>query len=395
VTAIHPRNVPFPPTPANTPVWDDAPWTPLSPLTGDVSADACVIGLGGSGLSCVGELLRLGVSVVGIDAGPVAGGAAGRNGGFLLAGTYHFYHDAVEKLGREWASSLYRLTLDEVDRIAAETPDAVRRAGSLRVADSEEEREDCARQLAAMRADGLAAEAYSGSEGDGLLISTDCAFQPLRRCRTLARRAVSAGARLFEHTPALRVETGEVRTPGGRIRCGAVLVAVDGRLERLLPALDGRVRTARLQMLATAPTTEVRVPRPVYARWGYEYWQQLPDGRITLGGFRDHGGEGEWTAEGTPGEVVQRRLETFLRERIGVHAPVTHRWAASVGYTPSGMPVLDQVRPRVWAAGGYSGTGNVIGALCGRAMAQLAVSGGSSIADVVTGAAFHEARRTA
>lgn len=388
MTATHPQNVPFPPAPANTPVWDDAPWAPFPPLAEDVSADVCVIGLGGSGLSCVGELLRLGASVVGIDAGPIAGGAAGRNGGFLLAGTYHFYHDAVEALGREWASSLYRLTLDEVDRIAAETPDAVRRTGSLRVADSGEEREDCARQLAAMRADGLPADPYSGPEGDGLLIPTDCAFQPLRRCRTLVLRAARAGARLYEHTPALRIGTGEVRTPGGGIRCGVVLVAVDGRLEQLLPELDGRVRTARLQMLATAPTTEVRVPRPVYARWGYEYWQQLPDGRITLGGFRDQGGEGEWTADGAPGELVQRRLETFLRERIGVHAPVTHRWAASVGYTPSGMPVLEQVRPRVWAAGGYSGTGNVIGALCGRAMAQLAAAGRSSIADVITGAAF-------
>ncbi|NNC32415.1 FAD-binding oxidoreductase [Longimicrobium terrae] len=376
------------------PVWDDTPWTPLPLLAGDDSADVCVIGLGGSGLSCVGELLRLGVSAVGIDAGPVAGGAAGRNGGFLLAGTYHFYHDAVEALGREWASALYRLTLDEVERIAAETPDAVRRTGSLRVADSDEERDDCARQLAAMRADGLAAEAYSGPEGDGLLTPADCAFQPLRRCRTLAERASREGARLYEHTPAVEISTGEVRTPGGRIRCGAVLVAVDGRLERLLPELDGRVRTARLQMLSTVPTTEVRVPRPVYARWGYEYWQQLPDGRITLGGFRDHGGEGEWTADGTPGELVQRRLETFLRERIGVHAPVTHRWAASVGYTPSGMPVLEQVRPRVWAAGGYSGTGNVIGALCGRAMAQLAGSGRSSIADVIAGAGFGAARGT-
>ena len=56
------------------------------------------------GLTCVGELLRLGARVVGIDAGPVAAGAAGRNGGFLLAGSYHFYHDAVERLGRERAS---------------------------------------------------------------------------------------------------------------------------------------------------------------------------------------------------------------------------------------------------------------------------------------------------
>src|SRR5687768_6814373 len=93
----------------NTPVWDDGAWTPLPTLAGDVSADVCVVGLGGSGLTCVGELLRRGVDVVGIDAGEVAGGAAGRNGGFLLAGTYDFYHDAVQRHGHHRARHIYRL----------------------------------------------------------------------------------------------------------------------------------------------------------------------------------------------------------------------------------------------------------------------------------------------
>jgi gamma-glutamylputrescine oxidase len=371
----------------NTPVWDDHDWTHLPAPDGDVSADVCVVGLGGSGLTAVGELLRRGASVVGIDAGHVAAGAAGRNGGFLLAGTSDFYHDAVQRHGREHARRIYQLTMDEVRRIADEAPEAVRIPGSLRVADSEEEADDCRRQLDALRADGFPAEWYAGPEGQGLLMPTDGAFNPLLRCRILARRAVRAGARLFEHAPAVDVRPGEVRTPAGTVRCGRVIVAVDGRLERVFPELEGRVRTARLQMLATAPTDEVRVPRPVYARWGYEYWQQLPDGRIALGGFRDAEGDGEWTEDAAPGAVIQARLEQFLRERIGVRAPVTHRWAASVGYTQTGLPLLEEVRDGVWAAGGYSGTGNVIGALCGRAAAELALTGASALADALGPAA--------
>ncbi|HEX6038720.1 FAD-binding oxidoreductase [Longimicrobium sp.] len=367
--------------PENTPVWDDHDWAHLPALDGDVSADVCVVGLGGSGLTAVGELLRRGASVVGIDAGHVASGAAGRNGGFLLAGTYDFYHDAVRRHGHERARRIYALTIDEMRRITAETPEAVRQTGSLRVADSPEELEDCRLQYDALRADGFPVEWYEGPEGHGLLMPTDCAFNPLLRCRILARREVEAGARLYEHAPALEVRPGEVRTPSGTVRCGKVIVAVDGRLERLFPELEGRVRTARLQMLATAPTDEVRVPRPVYARWGYEYWQQLPDGRVALGGFRDLGGEGEWTHEAVPGDAIQARLDRFLRERIGVRAPVTHRWAASVGYTQTGLPLLDEVRPGVWAAGGYSGTGNVIGALCGRAAAERALTGASALGD--------------
>lgn len=365
----------------NTPVWDDAAWPGLPRLERDVEADVCVVGLGGSGLACVGELLDLGASVVGIDAGPIAGGAAGRNGGFLLAGTYHFHHDAVERYGRERALGLYRLTMEQMDRMAAETPEAVRRVGSVRVAGSLDEEADCRAQLDAMRADGVPAEPYDGPEGRGLLIPTDGAFNPLLRCRTLARRAAGRGAQLFEHSPALQISAAEVATPGGRVRCRSVVVAVDGRLEAVLPELQGRVRTARLQMLATAPTDEVRVPRPVYARWGFEYWQQLPDGRIALGGFRDRAGSAEWTHAPDPSEPVQRLLERFLREGIGVRAaPVTHRWAAPVGYTADGLPVLEEVRPGVFAVGGYSGTGNVIGAICGRAAAQLAVLGASELA---------------
>jgi glycine/D-amino acid oxidase-like deaminating enzyme len=364
----------------NVPVWDDAQWTPLPRLEGDVTADVCVVGLGGSGLSAVGELLGAGASVVGIDAGMVGGGAAGRNGGFLLAGIAAFHHDAARELGRERAARIYRLTMDELERIAAETPDAVRRTGSLRVAASADEAADCDAQLAAMRADGLPVEPYAGPEGRGLLFPLDASFQPLRRCRTLATRAVAAGAHLFEHSPAVSISGHAVATPTGTIHCGAVIVAVDGRLERLLPELEGRVRTARLQMLATAPAPEVTIPRPVYSRYGYEYWQQLPDGRVTLGGFRDHALDAEWTHAAEPTELVQSHLEGFLRETIGVRAPVTHRWAASVGYSSTLLPVLDEVRPRVWAAGGYRGTGNVVGALHGRAAAQLALTGASAIA---------------
>ncbi|HEX3158711.1 MAG TPA: FAD-dependent oxidoreductase [Gemmatimonadaceae bacterium] len=361
------------------PVWDDRRWPGLPSLHDDVETDVCVIGLGGSGLSCIAELQRLGARVVGVDASDVGAGAAGRNGGFLLAGIAAFHHDAAATLGRERAVHLYRLTLRELERIAAETPEAVRRVGSLRVATSVEEEADCARQLATMQADGLPAEPYEGPEGRGLLVPTDGAFNPLLRCRLLAHRALEAGAQLYGCSPAVSVSGTEVRTPQGRVRCERVVVAVDGRLEVLLPELAGRVRTARLQMLATAPTTEVRVPRPVYARYGYEYWQQLPDGRVALGGFRDLGGDEEWTVSTAPSARVQGALERFLREHVGVQAPVTHRWAASVGYTPDGAPLLEEVRDGVWAVGGYCGTGNVVGAMYGRAAAQLVVRGESEV----------------
>ena len=357
----------------NLPVWDEGGWDPLPALDGDVSCDVCVVGLGGSGLAAVHELLAQGASVAAVDAGAVAGGAAGRNGGFLLAGVADFHHDAVARYGRSRAVALYRLTMDEIPRMARATPDAVRLTGSLRIAASDEEARDCRAQLDQMHADRLPVDWYEGSEGAGLLLPTDGVYQPMLRCRTLARAAVAGGARLFERSHATAIAGSEVRTPSARVRCGTVIVAVDGALRRVLPELESRTRSARLQMLATEPTREVCLTRPVYTRWGFDYWQQLLDGRLVLGGFRDVVEQEEWTDSGEPTARVQELQEGYLRDRLGVRAAVTHRWAATVSYSANGLPILEEVRPGVWAIGAYSGTGNVVGAMCGRAAARLAL----------------------
>lgn len=359
----------------NRPVWDEGQAPSYPALSGAVEADLCVVGLGGSGLSAVIEALAAGRSVVGIDAGPVGGGAAGRNGGFLLAGLAPFHHDLSRQLGAERATALYELTMAELDRTAAQTPEHVRLTGSLRIAASEEELYDCAVQYGAMRDDGLPVEEYTGPEGEGLLFPGDGVLQPLARCRELAGHAVDAGVRLFEHSPAVEIAGTSVTTPDGRVNCDAVVVAVDGRLESVLPELAASrgVRTARAQMLATAPLHHTRFSRPVYTRWGWDYFQQLGDGRLVLGGFRDQGGDGEWTQDAEPGGAVQDHLERFLREELGVKADITHRWAGLIAYSDDRLPVLTEARPGVWACGAYSGTGNVVGSLCGRLAARLAL----------------------
>lgn len=347
------------------PVWDDGEGPVFPVLDGEVRAEACVVGLGGSGLSCLTELESRGVDAVGLDAGAVGSGAAGRNGGLLLSGVPDFHHRAVARLGRKRATGLYRATLEQIQRMAEETPELVRVTGSLRIADSRIEIEDCRAQLRAMQADGLPAEWYEGGQGVGLLIPTDAVFQPLARCRAQASRLAAAGVRLFGDSAADRILTGRVDTARGRVRCNRVIVAVDGGLERLFPDLSGRVRSARLQALATAPDPGIQVSRAVYSRWGYDFWQQLPDDRIVLGGARDAGGDEEWTVRAVPTDIVQRRLNYRLH-RIGARAEVTHRWAGVAAYTDDGLPVFQEVGDRILAAGGYSGTGNVLGALLGR-----------------------------
>jgi glycine/D-amino acid oxidase-like deaminating enzyme len=122
-------------------VWDAAAGASYPVLEGKHAADACVIGLGGSGLACIDECLRAGISVVGVDAGRVGGAAAGRNGGLLRAGGSLFHHEARARYGSERASRIYAATVRERERIIRSLH---RSAAVQRPAHDAEER-DCRR----------------------------------------------------------------------------------------------------------------------------------------------------------------------------------------------------------------------------------------------------------
>ena len=372
--------------------WDADPVVSAAPrrpaLTEDVRADVCVVGLGGSGLAAVGELVRRGLSVVGLDAGRVAAGAAGRNGGFLLGGPAIAVHQAGAGWGLAAALELYRLTLAEIDALAELLgPQVIARVGSIRLAglpgdpvddaeaaDRLAELADCEQQLRVLTEQGIAVERYAGPLGQGLYLPDDAAMNPARRALGLAQ-LYGADARLFEDSQVISLDRGSVRTARGSVSAGAVIVAVDGRLEVLLPELAGRVRTARLQMLATEPVSPGRLPCPVYGRWGYDYAQQDATGRIFVGGGRDRFVDAEWTTDAEPTAGVQGWIERAAQRFAGSPVRVSHRWAASVGFTDDARPLVTEARPGVFACGGYCGTGNLVGPIAARAAVSLALDG--------------------
>ena len=69
-------------------------------------------------------------------------------------------------------------------------------------------------------------------------------------------------------------------------------------------------------MVATEPQPPI-LDRLVYARWGYEYLQQRPDGRILAGGFSDVDGDGSYTASDAGSPEIWERVERYLREELG------------------------------------------------------------------------------
>ncbi|MCV7230046.1 NAD(P)/FAD-dependent oxidoreductase [Mycolicibacterium komossense] len=371
--------------------WDDDPvvaaWPGLPRIEGAETADVCVVGLGGSGLAAVAELVDRGLSVVGLDAGRVGAGAAGRNGGFLLAGPSAFLHTAVLRWGVS-AVELYRATLAELDRLADMLGnDVIRRTGSIRLAglpgepvtdtdtaDRDADLADCMRLAAVLRENGFAAEDYQSELGRGIFLPDDAAMNPARRALGMAS-LLTARATLYEYSPAVRIEPGLVHTDAGSVSAPVILVAIDGKLELALPELRGRVRTARLQMLGTRPVAPRRLPCPVYCRWGYDYAQQDAHGRLFVGGGRDRFADSEWTTATEPTQPVQDYIEEVARRMAGTDVTVSTRWGASVAYTDDGRPLCAEVAPGVVAFGAYNGTGNLVGPLAARSAVGLAVDG--------------------
>ena len=294
----------------------------------------------------------------------------------MLGGPATFLHTALATWG-PCAVDLYRATLAEIDFLEGFLgSDVIRRTGSIRLAGIPDtptdpaDAQDCADLEKCLRENGIAVERYSGELGHGIYLPDDAMMNPARRAIGMAT-ALAGRARLHENTPAVGIEAGSVTTPTGVIRCDLVLVAVDGRLEQVLLHLDGRVRTARLQMLATSPVRPGRLPCPVYGRWGYDYAQQDASGRLYVGGGRDLFAEDEWTRSAEPTAQVQNYVESVAGSFAGEPVSVVARWAASVGFTTDGRPLCTFVDDTVVAFGGYNGTGNLVGPVTARAAVAL------------------------
>jgi gamma-glutamylputrescine oxidase len=189
-----------------------------------------------------------------------------------------------------------------------------------------------------------------------LLHPTDGSIHPARWVRRLAARAADAGAEIRDHD---RVESLD------ELEAEQVVIATDGYTQGLVDELDRTIRPTRGQVVVTAPLGEELYPCPHYARYGYDYWQQTPDLRLVLGGFRDLAIDEEWTAQEEMVTAIQARLEAYAEELAGGPVEISRRWCGIFGMTEDLLPVVGPLRDGVWAACGYSGHGNVLGLACG------------------------------
>lgn len=332
-------------------------------------ADVLIVGGGITGVSLLYHLRDAGAVLVERDR--LAAGASGRNAGFIVQGVGHNYAEAVRAYGRgqardAWAFSVETHHLLE-DALAGRSPHH-RRRGHVNIPAGEDERRALEESATLMAEDGLDAR----WDGERLVFPRDGEHNPMESVCALASFAPEGSIREGAEVTAIDAGSGDgdVRVElagGGECRAGVVVLATNAYTSRLAPEAD--ITPNRAQMAATAPESRTIAEQPAARNHGYQYWNQLWDGRVAVGGYRDTAIAQERTDRAVTTPDIQAHLDAHLRE-WGVTAPVTHRWAGIMGFTADGLPIVREMRPNVWVCGGYNGSGMTFAFHCARRVAE-------------------------
>ena len=339
----------------STPFW--APPPEKYPGSLPEKADVLIVGGGIAGTSLLWHLTRRRIDAVLVETHHVAWGASGRNAGFLLAGVASSYAEAVRLHGREKAREVWEITNENHDLMleAARGQDVGhRRLGSAIVPSGDEERALLIESEQLLREDGFEVH----WDGTRLVNPRDGEIDPSAMVAALARQARPGAIREGVGITTLRARAHDVVVTAGDAECeaGLVILATNGYTSRLVPEV--KIQPTRAQMLATAPESRSLVDMPVYSHYGYRYWRQLASGEVLIGGWRDTTLETEKTFDDEPTPEIQSLLDRAVRE-LGAEGEVTHRWAGTMGFTESGLPLAGPVEgmPNVYICAGFTGHG--------------------------------------
>jgi gamma-glutamylputrescine oxidase len=359
----------------------------VEPLQGYSESEVAIVGAGITGTATALALARAGVSVRVVEGRQIAAGASGRNAGFITSTTGEKYAAVVARYGRERARRLWTFhthnarvaanLLGELDQLGWQCgyhPD-----GMLGLASDESELAEITASAALLNEDGWPTRlvgrealprriqpAYLG----GIYHPGSGELQPARFVAGLALLAQQAGAILHEESPVISLTESDagvtLTTTQGSVRAGKLVLATNAWLPHIAAMLGAQwlaqcIKPTRGQVIATEPIAEKIFPYPCSAHEGYQYWRQLDDGRLVIGGWRNTSFATEATLDETPNPAVQQHLDTFVHETLGLSGvEIAARWAGIMAFTPDGMPLIGRLpgSRHSYIAGGYAGHGN-------------------------------------
>lgn len=370
------------------PVWEATAEIPAySPLSGDTSADVCVVGAGISGLTTAYLLTQVGKSVVVLDDGRVGSGMTAVTTAHLAnAIDDRYFH--LERLhgerGARLAADSHTAAIDRIDAIVARERMACdfERLDGYLFAAPEHDEDYLDRELAAAQRAGLHGVAkivrapLPWDTGACLRFPNQGQLHPLKYLAGLAAAIERGGGRIHAGSHADAIEGGDpgtVTTSHGTITAGHIVVATN------VPVND-RVVIHTKQAPYMTYVVGVLVPRGALARalfWDtgdpYHYVRlqsrpDRPDDVLIVGG-EDH-------KTGQADDIDQRhaRLEAWTRERFPMAGELAYTWAGQVMETMDGLAFIGRNpldHRNVYTVTGDSGMGMTHGTIAGILITDL------------------------
>lgn len=350
-----------------------------------------IIGAGITGLSAAYELAKRGQHVHILERHTLGWGASSRNAGFLMRGLAENYAHTADHLGRETARLVWQWCQDNLallrTRYGIDSLSTFQNCPSAVVSMSAGETEELKRSAELMEHDGFECELQTmGSDTlwwnltpeIALVNPHDAAINPwemVRRMRQVLMERHSERVTITENAEVTDIVEGAVYTAEAMYPCDSVLVCTNAWARELLPRLGAHVAPNRGQMMAIdAPC--VTLNASYYLNRGSEYIRQTLDGTIILGGKRTFHEADECTSSSAVTADIQNELERYARSILKTDFEVVARWAGTMGFSPSGLPIIaraEELPGNVWFCGGLTGHGMSLGARTAQAavMAML------------------------
>ncbi|MDD1942683.1 MULTISPECIES: NAD(P)/FAD-dependent oxidoreductase [Pseudomonas] len=360
-----------------------------APLVDVIEADVCVIGAGYTGLSTALFLLEQGYSVAVLEAAKVGFGASGRNGGQIV-NSYSRDIDVIEKtVGARQAQLLGEMAFEGGriirDRVAKYGIQCDLKDGGVFAAITAKQMHHLESQKrlweryghtqlelmdARLTREVVGTDRYVG----GMLDMSGGHIHPLNLALGEAAAVTSLGGRIFEQSPAIRIDRGAnpvVHTPQGRVRAKFVVVAGNAYLGGLIPELAAKSMPCGTQVLTTEPLSE-ELARSLLPQdycvedcnYLLDYYRLSADNRLIFGGGVVYGARDPADIEAI---IRPKLLKTFPQLK---DVKIDYTWTGNFLLTLSRLPQVGRLGDNIYYSQGCSGHGVTYTHLAGKVLAN-------------------------
>ena len=367
---------------------------PGPPLGGSAQADVCVVGGGYAGISAALELAQRGHSVILLEAQRIGWGASGRNGGQVIVGFGSEGECAIEKqFAREDARRAWDVSTQAVkllrERIARHAISCDWQAGYLSLAVKKRKSNELRRWMDHMgRAYGYPLQWLTQQEvrsriesarfDGGVFDAQSGHIHPLRYCLGLGEAARRAGVKIYENSPALRLERGPsalIQTAQGDVRCRFVVLAGNVYLAEyggdIAPEASRQIMPVGTYMVATEPMQPDRADalmrgRPAASDTNFvlDYFRLTADHRLLFGA-------GDSYSAKTPRNLIDKIRASMLQVFPQlVDLTIPYAWGGFVDITMNKAPDFGRIAPNIYYLQGFSGHGVAMAGMAGKLAAE-------------------------